>query len=275
VSAPRWFNYQWTRNGIPISGAVSSTYVLQDLDSGNSIGAIVTAANYAGSVQAAASPEMHVQLLPPRGKLILVEGGDIAAFVAHGPPTTFDPAKKIAAIALSGGNLIAKATSTFGSGGAAVASVRGHSSGKYHCEFHPNKTTAGYDAVGLINSSYVFASGNFIGSAHSVGFYQDGRVFIENAVISGGSHVTWGLGNTVSLAVDLDNRKAWLRVDGGSWNGTTDNPATNVGGFDITATVAAGPVYPAIDFGFTNDQVTANFGGSAYAYTPPSGFVNW
>jgi hypothetical protein len=86
-------------------------------------------------------------------------------------------------------------------------------------------------------------------------------------------------GDIICYAIDLDNAKAWVRKNNANWNNSgTANPATNTGGLNLrTATV---PSYaPSIAFGNTGslsgDNATGNFGQTAYAFTPPSGFVNW
>jgi hypothetical protein len=49
TNSPASYTYQWTRNGSPIGGATSSTYLLAGPDVGNTIGATVTASNAGGS----------------------------------------------------------------------------------------------------------------------------------------------------------------------------------------------------------------------------------
>ena len=82
-------------------------------------------------------------------------------------------------------------------------------------------------------------------------------------------------GNTVSVAVDLDNKRIWYRVNGGSWNndGSAD-PVTNTNGKDRTAVTASGnTAKPAwCDFS-TSEACVVNFGSSALAYAVPSGFT--
>lgn len=52
TGTPSGYAYQWKRNGTNISGATSSTYVLQAADEGTSVKCTVTASNTAGSVSA-------------------------------------------------------------------------------------------------------------------------------------------------------------------------------------------------------------------------------
>jgi hypothetical protein len=55
--------------------------------------------------------------------------------------------------------------------------------------------------------------------------------------------------------------------------GGSDDPGSGAGGF---ATGLGGTaVFPAVATFVAGQVWTANFGGSAYAFTPPSGFGNW
>jgi len=52
---PITYSYQWQRNGLPISGATSQTYVLVDADADTSVSCVVTATNPIGSTSAASN----------------------------------------------------------------------------------------------------------------------------------------------------------------------------------------------------------------------------
>lgn len=83
-------------------------------------------------------------------------------------------------------------------------------------------------------------------------------------------------GTNVGLAIDFVNLKLWARKNGGPWDAHGgDNPATNTGGVDISA-FAGQDMFPFFATeNATIAEVTANFGASAFAYTPPFGFVAW
>ena len=106
----------------------------------------------------------------------------------------------------------------------------------------------------------------------------NGMIFANNTT-SGFALGVVNSGDIVSYAIDLTARKGWARKNGGNWNNRTlaaSNPATGVGGISIHAT---GAFAPFILFGNTGtaagDNMTANFGATAYAYAVPSGFSNW
>jgi hypothetical protein len=64
----------------------------------------------------------------------------------------------------------------------------------------------------------------------------------------------------------------WARPNGGQWNGSgTADPATNVGGLDISQFARCG-VYPFAAMGASGDSCTFNFGPSGFTGTVPSGF---
>lgn len=112
-------------------------------------------------------------------------------------------------------------------------------------------------------------------------FFADGTVW-GNAVNS----VATGIGSlpqgtTVGIAVNRTLKKMWITKDGTNFYGAAGGPytatqvAAGVGGYDFSwlLTTAAQVIRFA---GGTKDAVNAmtwNFGGSTFAYTPPSGYV--
>lgn len=197
-----------------------------------------------------------------------------------GATATWDPATATA-VTLSGGNLVGTNTGTTSADqGAKVASASGKTSGKYYFEvtftsaLSAQASNLGF-GVGTTASTYTGMGNNATtGTVDYIGgsIYSNG----SSAVASGGG---WATGQTLGIAVDLDNRKFWshLASPPGNWNVSgsgTANPATNVGG----VTIPSGTMVPFIIFGgsggVANNILTANFGATPFIGTVPSGFTS-
>ena len=216
-----------------------------------------------------------------RSRLVAASGGSYTytgqaatLTVASASTTTWNSADKHADITLSGGDLIATKTGTTAFRG--FRGVANHSTGKYYWEYVVgSEVTANNTYMGFSNSSQALTT--FMGSSNnSVAWATGATQLIKNSGgFSSGTGVSYAAGDVVSWALDLDNSRVWVRKNGGNWmNDGAKDPATNTGGIDISG-VAAGPYYPSGSLLTATDYVTANFGGSAYTYTPPSGFGNW
>jgi hypothetical protein len=191
-----------------------------------------------------------------------------------GTTTTFNPSNKSTHITLSGGNLIA--TSGSGSGNAtAVTSIASHSTGQYYAEFTLTNSASGggNDGVGLCNSSFVPDGGSFLGNnANSLAVYGDSSAFNCSGVII----PTYTTGDIISMAVDLGAGLVWFRKNAGDWNThPTGDPATGVGGGVIGTPPITGAIFAAVEGEANGDVWTANFGGSSYVHSVPSGYSNW
>jgi hypothetical protein len=106
--------------------------------------------------------------------------------------------------------------------------------------------------------------------------YPAGSIYF-NGVSQGGGVGAPGSGGIYCLAIDLVNARAWVRLNNGIWNNSgTANPATNVGGINISGLFPTNPAFAAM----TTQQIlsplaTVNFGLSAFSFAIPSGFVAW
>jgi hypothetical protein len=83
-------------------------------------------------------------------------------------------------------------------------------------------------------------------------------------------------GNVVCIALDCTARLIWFRIGAaGNWNNNaTYNPATGVGGVAIFNFGAALQAFPFAGLQATSDQITANFGDSAFVGAVPSGYTS-
>lgn len=188
----------------------------------------------------------------------------------HKVPTTWNLADKSSFIDLSGGNL-----STTGLASLVDGNVRanvGATTGKKYFEVTVN-VKAGNVAVGIAAGNATLNT--YIGSDNnSISFFSTNPVLLNNATIL--TFSSYSVANVVCVAADLDANKIWFRIDGGNWNNDiigNQNPVGAVGGLSFA--VLTGFRYPAINHNTTSDKMTANFGASAYAQTPPVGFGNW
>lgn len=193
--------------------------------------------------------------------------------------TTWNAADKASKVTLSGGNLTAARTDLTGDTYASVRATTSRAAGKWYFEITINLAAAGNNAMalGVANGSAALNeilgfNANSIGALNAALVTQSGIYFSSALVFNGSNYAT---GNVVCIAVDLNAERMWYRVDGGTWYGSAaGDPATGSNGADFSS--LTGPYFPAATLrNATSTQITANFGASAFAQTPPSGFTAW
>lgn len=209
------------------------------------------------------------------GKRSLLLGASSGGSVPTGPGTTWNPADKAALITLSGSNLIA--TPTVDPSNENARGVAGKTSGKWYFETVFNPIGGGvndYGGVGVAKSTasltatYIGATADgwaCFSAAAGGGIYNNGAA---SAVVYAGHTV----GQTVMVALDLDNGKLWIGVNG-TWPSGGDPAAGTTPAFSGIS----GTLYPALTTKnlTTLSTSTTNFGPTGFAYTQPSGFANW
>lgn len=202
--------------------------------------------------------------------MLLLGAGKMSA---SAPPstTTLNPSDKDGNLTLSNGDL----TATLGTSAYAnVRSVASASTGKKYWEYTATTIGGSIGAIvqGVANGSA--ALNNFFGNDNnSVGWAGDGTVYRNGGGVA--TIQSWAQGDTLCFSYDIDGGLIWFRTNGGNWNNNVAaNPALGLLGIDISA-LAAGPYFAALEGHTNGDVLTANFGGSAYAQTAPSGFGNW
>lgn len=181
--------------------------------------------------------------------------------------TTWNPSDKDAGITLSGGNLTGANGVTTDRGVRAIASS---STGKKY--FEAKRNNANNLGIALAVGSVNLGSG-FFGQNTLVYFYN-GDVTRQSSVLA--TINAYSSGQWIAIAVDLDAELFWGKniTTGGNWNNNVSaDPAIGVGGLSFSA--LTGPYFPAATCQSNNCNFTANFGGSAYVGTLPSGFGNW
>jgi hypothetical protein len=184
--------------------------------------------------------------------------------------TTWNPSD-LTAVTLSGGNLIATATSS-------TSGVRGVDrvySGKYYWEYTIGTIGGANTGFGVAQVTAPFSTlgANATGAAL---LFKSGNLWVNGASVLTGATAALVAGNVVCVALDLDNRLIFFRIGAaGNWNGNASySPATGAGGVSVPIVGGAFGAYPAWSGGATNDACTANFGGSAFVGTPPSGYTS-
>ena len=179
---------------------------------------------------------------------------NVAAMGVAVPATTLNPSDKAAAVTLSNGNLTAT-SSSLGN----VRSTTSKSSGSWHFEVTINSTASSYPGMGVANATATLS--NYIGvDNNSIGYYPPtaaGDVYQNNAIIASIGQYTSG---TVAIEINATTRQIWFQHTSGSRQGPYTINATG----DLFAFVSL--------FG---GQATVNFGASAFAITPTSGFAAW
>ena len=196
-----------------------------------------------------------------------VESATITAAAAN----TWNPAD-LAQMTLSGGNLSAQSTGTT----AGVRHYTGHSTGKYYWEVQSIAWGGTSSCTGLSTSSAALQGGGNAGQAvvtRSFGGFN-GSIYINGTY--SGSQLGGPPSNAVlGIAVDLTGGLIWFRIaPTGNWNGSaTANPATGAGGISLGA-LAGSTLFPFFGALSTTEDCTANFGGSAFTGTVPSGFTS-
>ena len=191
-----------------------------------------------------------------------------------GAAVTWDPAETDSNITLTGGMLIASASSS-GANFLSRATASVGASSKIYWEVLVNVDPGGGNSIGLgfVDSSFTIPQNNFLGfDSHSFGYYNPDLVF------TGGSSVASWAGytssNVVGIAVDTVHGNWWGRVGcSGFWNNDpTALPDTNTNGQVFTQTA---PLYPALVFRITGpSQVTGQFSSGSFSCTPPVGFTH-
>src|SRR5262245_57370159 len=177
-------------------------------------------------------------------------------------PANWSPTDKTA-VTLTNANLTA--TMAFNGG---VRAITGQTIGKYYFEL--TMTTWSFTAIGLALSSHSLTNPGGSG----IIYVDNTGVITLNGTGTGSALGTRASGNIIGIAIDCVADLTWFCVaPTGNWNGSgTANLATGIGGINIAAIVGA--LFPIAIGGSSSagDIVTANFGASAFARTPPSGY---
>lgn len=196
--------------------------------------------------------------------------------------TTLNPSDKSASVSLSGGNLILSVTdaSSITYGGARGTTSK--TTGKPYFEATYTKGSLGSPNgfwFGLAQASADLTGPQLSGDT---GYAAEGYLNTSSDALYSpdasdpSSSTSFATGDKLGFAADIGNALAWVRKNGTWLNfglGTPD-PAAGTGGVAISSGVTWYPVGGILASAGT-DSLTFNFGGSAFAYTVPTGFSAW
>jgi hypothetical protein len=166
---------------------------------------------------------------------------------------------------LSGGNLVATST---GAGGA--RSDRPITGLTYFSAVIT--TLTGAPQIGIARNDYSGAAA--LGSqTSSVGYVPTtGIVQYNGATLA--TIQTSAQGNRIDCAVNWPDRLIWFRTNAGNWNNNVANdPATGVGGIDISGVAAPGTMVAAVYASLTGNVWTMEF-STAFTNAPPTGYAS-
>jgi hypothetical protein len=188
--------------------------------------------------------------------------GTAAAASSAATTVNWNPSDKHADITLSGSNLIAtKSGSSVTHAG--VRGTLGHTMS--HKYFEIKATASGANGVGFGISTASHTLANYLGSdeTNGVGAFPNG--YIEGPGVAGVFTGGFAVNDIIGIELLPDPVPP-----GGSLNVYKNGSLLWHFG-----AVPAGTLYPATSLGDTSDSVTANFGGSTFAFSPPSGASPW
>ena len=164
---------------------------------------------------------------------------------------TWNPSDKDVGVTLSNGNL----TATNSTANKSVRATIGKSSGKWYWEV--TNTASAENDIGIGNTAMLLSAypGN---DANGVCYDSlDGKVYKNNAPVSIGGQV-YTASDIIGIALDVDA-------------GTVKFYKNNALQYTYTYSIA-GAIYPATGGFALGAACTANFGASAFTYTPPAGY---
>jgi len=191
------------------------------------------------------------------------------------PNTTFNPGD-VSSCTLSNASLTATNSVPSAIGG--TRSVDKLIAGTCYIEYTLNSFGSNYSGVGF-GSLFAPLANGFNNSASqntgTVGLCQDGYVYVNGlrtGVYFSGVLVS---GLVIGIAFNIDTGLIWFRIGaGGWWNNTASaDPVAGIGGVHVQGLGRGFPLYAMAAVYGSGEQVTANFGNTAFAGAVPSGYT--
>lgn len=174
---------------------------------------------------------------------------------------------------LTNANLTVTRTNTSTGG---CQSVSYKTAGKFYFEITVGNSTANTDFVGVMDSTTGYPSETNGTSGNYWGYWVKNNQILLSGGSQGGLAAAPTAGQRLRLAVDVTNAapKGWIALENGLWNNDAGaDPAAGTNGKVAVTNSAPVVAFSAIGSPTVGDNFTANFGGSAFAFTPPTGFT--
>lgn len=173
--------------------------------------------------------------------------------------TTLNASDKAAGITLSNGDLTAAGTAGF----KAVRGIKSNTTGKWYYEYKITVGTAGLSGVMRGDAILTTFPG---GNTGGFGYNTDGKLYHANAAVQ--TNATYTTNDVIGVALDLDNKTIQFYKNGAAQG--TPFTLKDVGG---GAWIAGTALFPAL--GPNGSTIQANFGATAWAFSPPAGYTGW
>jgi hypothetical protein len=186
---------------------------------------------------------------------------------------TINPLDSESQITISDGNLSATVATTWSN----LSCTALPSTGQYYFEVTLTADTWGFGGwnIGVMAKGAISRSGSTV-SATDTSYARIGVGSGSIETFSGSTQVTGYadmgkavVGDTMCIAIDVDNEAFWFRKNNGDWYGGVDNvvgdPTTNSNGISF-----AGFDSPVIGANIYGCTVTFNFGQQPFKYDPPA-----
>ena len=183
---------------------------------------------------------------------------------------TLNPLEKNSKFTLSKNNL--KFTNGTNNWTGWIGGTQTFKTGKWYWEVRIDVSTQ-YHIFGIVNTTLgsISAADTY---QYAMAYQTDGRFYAENngtASFSTGNQTAQTVGDICSIAVDMDNKKMWLGING-QWTGGANPSIGYLANWDSTRGFTDGDTYMPVFMSYGSSGQTVNFGQKPFKFPPPDGF---